>query len=446
MKVKVLSRNPDEYLRETKNDIHKVPRNYDPKEHPFESVREYVRALNATKLERVFAKPFIGVLDGHRDGISCFAKHPESLSQLCSGSYDGEIRIWDLPTRKCLRNFVAHAGFVRGISYSQSGSNFITVGDDKTVKTWSSNIPDFGVEEEPINTCLSRTTLSGISHHRTEPIFATCGEVCSIWEETRNEPLHILKWGCDNLNAISFNQIESDLLAACASDRSIILYDRREAKPIRKLKMTMRSNSLCWNPMEAFTFTVANEDYNLYTFDTRRLQNPLNLHKGHVSAVLDVDYAPTGREFVTASYDKTIRIYESRKANSREIYYTKRMHRVTCAGWSGDNKYIYTGSDEMNIRLWKARASEKLGPLKIRERAAFNYNEALKEKFAAHPQIRRIAKHRHVPRYILNNQKRNKAQSQKEKKKEANRVLHSKKDSNETFIPERNKKVIEEEE
>lgn len=26
-----------------------------------------------------------------------------------------------------------------------------------------------------------------------------------------------------------------------------------------------------------------------------------------------------------------------------------------------DNKYIISGSDEMNIRLWKARAWEKLG-------------------------------------------------------------------------------------
>ena len=62
MKVKVLSRNPDDYQRETKFDIHKVPRNYAPQLHPFQPQREYVRALNATKLERVFAKPFIGII------------------------------------------------------------------------------------------------------------------------------------------------------------------------------------------------------------------------------------------------------------------------------------------------------------------------------------------------------------------------------------------------
>lgn len=81
----------------------------------------------------------------------------------------------------------------------------------------------------------------------------------------------------------------------------------------------------------------------------------------HTSAVIDVDYSPTGREFVAGSYDKTVRIFESLKGHSRDVYHTKRMQRLTCVKWSLDNKYILTGSDEMNIRMWKARASEKLG-------------------------------------------------------------------------------------
>lgn len=56
-------------------------------------------------------------------------------------------------------------------------------------------------------------------------------------------------------------QVEYNLLASCASDRSIILYDCRETGPLRKVVMELRSNALSWNPMEAFIFTVANEDY-----------------------------------------------------------------------------------------------------------------------------------------------------------------------------------------
>jgi WD repeat and SOF domain-containing protein 1 len=90
---------------------------------------------------------------------------------------------------------------------------------------------------------------------------------------------------------------------------------------------------------------------------------PKRIHENHVAAVTCVDYAPTGKEFVSGSYDKTIRIYEVEKSNSREIYHTKRQQHITAIAWSLDNKYIFSGSDEMNIRIWKAYASEKLGPV-----------------------------------------------------------------------------------
>lgn len=78
-----------------------------------------------------------------------------------------------------------------------------------------------------------------------------------------------------------------------------------------------------------------------------------------------------------------------------------------------------------------------------REKNAFNYNEAIKEKFSAHPQIRRISKHRQVPKYILNAQNQHREMHNKEKRKEANRIIHSK--NRDKFKPEKKKHVISEE-
>ena len=156
-----------------------------------------------------------------------------------------------------------------------------------------------------------------------------------------------------------------------------------------------RSNAVAWNPMEAFNFTVANEDCKLYTYDMRKLATATCLHKvrtcftcngskeahasagswgvcndgdwqeadpwevphacmhacmciygtapcasqGHslclvrnnrtklwpsalqdfVSAVMDVDYAPTGREFVAGGYDRSVRIFAHNGGHSREV-------------------------------------------------------------------------------------------------------------------------------
>ena len=66
MKVKVINRAAEDFTRERKTDVVKVFKNPDPAIHPFERAREFTRALNATKLDKVFAKPFARALAGHR--------------------------------------------------------------------------------------------------------------------------------------------------------------------------------------------------------------------------------------------------------------------------------------------------------------------------------------------------------------------------------------------
>ena len=68
-------------LKKTKTELHPISRNVKSHVNPFEVVREYQRALNATKLERVFAKPFVGSLDGHTDGVSIITKNPLKLNR-----------------------------------------------------------------------------------------------------------------------------------------------------------------------------------------------------------------------------------------------------------------------------------------------------------------------------------------------------------------------------
>ena len=52
------------YEKQTNSEIEKVFRNpSDANIHPFQKAREYKRALNAAKLEKVFAKPFLEALD-----------------------------------------------------------------------------------------------------------------------------------------------------------------------------------------------------------------------------------------------------------------------------------------------------------------------------------------------------------------------------------------------
>ncbi|GMY18934.1 hypothetical protein FCV25MIE_14173 [Fagus crenata] len=82
-------------------------------------------------------------------------------------------------------------------------------------------------------------------------------------------------------------------------------------------------------------------------------------------ANMAIDYSPTGQEFVTGSYDRTVRIFKDDGGYSLEIYHTQRMQRVFCVKFSCDASYVTSGNDDTNLRLWKAEASEQLGVISI---------------------------------------------------------------------------------
>ncbi|RKP12037.1 WD repeats and SOF1 domain containing-like protein [Piptocephalis cylindrospora] len=392
MKIKALSRSKEECTRERKQDLHLVRRNLDPTLHPFEQAREYTRAVNAAKLDRMFAKPFVGALSGHADGVYCMARRSTDLKTLLSGSGDGEVKLWHIPEQKCTWSVQGHRGIVRGVCSFPQGSQFLSVGSDKTVKLWDTQRKDGLSIHEPVEVFTGNDVFTGVDHHRSRPSFATSGSKVDIWDLQHSQPIQSFSWGADTINSVKFNQTEQEVFASCGSDRSVILYDLRMSTPLAKLVTRMSTNALAWNPMEAFMFTTANEDHNCYTFDMRNMKSAVNVLKDHVSAVLDVDYSPTGQEIVTGSYDRSLRIFRNGEGHSRDIYHTKRMQRLFCVKYSMDSKFILSGSDDGNIRLWKSKASEKLGPINYRERAHLQYSEKLKERYEHMPEVRRVVK------------------------------------------------------
>ncbi len=215
-------------------------------------------------------------------------------------------------------------------------------------------------------------------------------------------PTQTLGWptSIDTITCLSLNQTETSILASCATDRSLVLYDLRTASPLHRSVLTLASNAIAWNPMEAFNLALANEDHNIYLFDMRNLSRALNVLKDHVSAVMDVEFSPTGEELVSASYDRSVRLWKRNLGHSRDVYHTKRMQRVFSACWTPDNKYILSGSDDGNVRLWRSNASARSGVKSARQRQKLEYDDALRERYKHMPEVKRIARHRHVPKQV----------------------------------------------
>ena len=547
MKVKTIVRSAEEATRERSGDLRKVHRNLDPALRPLERATEAKRALNAVKLDRVFAKPFVAAF-GHDDGVTALARSPARLNALVSGCADGTLSVWDLAGRRKLRRLVGHAAAIQGVSVSASGDALVSCSADGAIRMFrlpfappepgsvvstsefssavrgggdaaSSSVVDAAAVAEFDG---GGGGLSSVDHHpRSRGVFATGGGAgVAVWDaaRSRSAPVQRLEWGADGVRAVRFNPAEPSLLvAAGGADRAVVLFDVRASTPVRKLVMQTRATAAAWNPIEPFNLVAASEDTNLYSFDARMFSKGATcVHQDFVSAVTSVDWSPTGREFVAGGYDRSVRIFGARavsrfffflfgflvfevrkrrerkkrknssfffwsrlsltralffsplslsfplslfpipppppppkqnkkhhQGHSREVYTLKRMQRVAAVCFSGDGAYVVSGSDDANVRLWKARASEKMGVRLSRELHASAYSSALVERYRHLPEVRRIERHRKLPGAIVKAAKARRVQIDSEARKNRSRVRHS---APGTVVvkPERRRKIVAE--
>ena len=246
-KVKALSRSTASH-QAPGSDVARQPRNLDPSQHPFERAREYTRALNATKLERMFAAPFLCQMGrGHVDGVYTMAKDPESLERFASGSGDGVVKVWDITGRDEVWNAQAHENIVKGMCWTKD-RKLVSCASDKTIKVFDPyNTPS---ETPPIATYLGQSAFTGVSHHRSHPLIAASSNVISLYDLSRQSstPTQTLQWptSTDTINAVAFNQTETSILASAATDRSIVMYDLRTSSPLSKVILRLASNAIAW--------------------------------------------------------------------------------------------------------------------------------------------------------------------------------------------------------
>lgn len=442
MRVDVLSRSDAEWsgVHDGTPNQSRASKNANPNLHGPARPLELQRALTAAKTSRMLARPFMFALQGHVDGLYALARSRTDLSLTASASADGELRLWHVPTQKSRWEVTPEpAAFTRDIDFSYDSQRVMACTDAGIVHS-------LGVDSDDVVATYRSPAgaLASISAHYSDPLFATAGAAVHLWDSSRSLPTHTYALGTDSLHRVRFNPVERSVLVSCAADRSIALYDSRMATPVRRLVLSMRSNDVSWNPLEAYNFTVANDDHNLYTYDMRNLKRARTVHKGHVGAVLCVDYSPTGREFVSGSYDKTVRIFEHTVGRGREVYHTKRMQRVWAVLYSLDASYVTSASDDGDLRIWKALRSRPLRPLLDREKTSVLAGEKLIERYQTVDEVRRIAKKRHVPKFVMHMQNTKKEIEKSEKRKRRNVRRHTKKERREPEVSEKQKNIVRE--
>ncbi len=134
----------DERQKECKNDLNSFRTNPSESHHPLQLERNFVNALNSTKIDKFMAKPFISSFSCHSEGISHLTKDSFGRHFMTS-SFDNEISLYDIYNKEIIYR-KTYDDVINGISL-QSDKIFVTQGSGVDITRHSYNNDKIIIDE-----------------------------------------------------------------------------------------------------------------------------------------------------------------------------------------------------------------------------------------------------------------------------------------------------------
>jgi RNA polymerase sigma factor (sigma-70 family) len=271
---------------------------------------------SAIRLWDVSTRKEVRQLVGHRGWVWCVAFSPDGKT-LASASGDNSVRLWDPATGKELFRFGQHeAGVADGgvlcLAFSLDGKVLGSGGSSGVLHLWDAA------------TGKSLRTLEGHTDWIEAVAFAPDGKTAAtgsrdkkvrLWDVATGKALHALTGHEDTVKAVAFAP-DGDLLASGGADRTIRLWDVAAGKELRRCA-------------------------------------------GHQHVVSSLTFSSDGKTLVSGSHDWSVRAWDV--ASAKEVHQIAVQNgAVTSLALSADGRTLATSSQ--TIRLWDAATWKEIGP------------------------------------------------------------------------------------
>ena len=250
------------------------------------------------------------ILRGHKDHVNYVHISPDG-NFIVSASNDGSIRIWDVYSGKCMQVLEGHTDIVSMALFSPNGKYIVSASKDGCIRIWDAKTGE----------CLQtlhghKKGVSSISFSPNGKRLVSTSEdsTVKVWILSSGRCLHSYCGPVFSINSSSFGSDGKHIVSACYC--GAFIWEVSKDGPRKRIDL-----------------------------------------EGHTDNVNTAFFSPNGKQVVTASKDKTIRIYNALTGKCKRIL-TGHSEEVTFASFSPDGKYVISTSRDKKIRIWNSTSGK----------------------------------------------------------------------------------------
>ncbi|OAY46548.1 guanine nucleotide-binding protein subunit beta-like protein [Manihot esculenta] len=244
-----------------------------------------------------------------------------------SGSWDGELRLWDLATGVSARRFVGHTKDVLSVAFSIDNRQIVSASRDRTIKLWNTlGECKYTIQDGDAHTDWVSCVRFSPSTHQPTIVSASWDRTVKVWNLTNCKLRCTLAGHGGYVNTVAVSP-DGSLCASGGKDGVILLWDLAEGKRLYSLDAGAVINALCFSPNRYWLCAATEHSIKIWDLESKSIVEDLKV---------DLKAEAEKSEGSTAT---------GTSAKKKNIY-------CTSLNWSADGSTLFSGYTDGVIRVW----------------------------------------------------------------------------------------------